>query len=235
MAASRGEVRPFSVFEAEHPRLPSEPAPAPPSQTRVILQVLLVIVGVASGLWALHRLASVVLVLILATLFAYVIAPLVQLATRPMRIAGRRRGLPRAGAIALVYVLIAGTLATGAALLLPSATQQFDDMIARAPTYAQSILTWEHGWSRYYERLRIPLELRQTHRSLRADGRRRGSRVCAGIAADICRGVRVSAVARVDPDSRILSLERRGELPARHRHRPAAPHPAARSPIIRVN
>ena len=35
-------------------------------------------------------------------------------------------------------------------------------MIARAPTYAQSILSWEQGWSRYYERLRIPLELRQS-------------------------------------------------------------------------
>jgi len=161
MAASPGTVRPLSALEAGDP-LPSERTPAPPSQTRVVLQVLLVIVGVAAGLWLLHRLASVVLVLILATLFAYVIAPFVQVATRPIRIAGRRRSLPRSGAIALVYVLIAGTLATGAALLLPSATQQFDDMIARAPTYAQSILTWEHGWSRYYERLRIPLELRHT-------------------------------------------------------------------------
>lgn len=46
-------------------------------------------------------------------------------------------------------------------LLLPSATEQFNDMIARAPAYTQSILGWERGWSRYYERLRIPLELRQ--------------------------------------------------------------------------
>ena len=34
-------------------------------------------------------------------------------------------------------------------------------MIARAPMYSQSLLTWEHGWSKYYERLRIPPELRQ--------------------------------------------------------------------------
>jgi predicted PurR-regulated permease PerM len=46
--------------------------------------------------------------------------------------------------------------------LLPSATEQVNDMVTRAPAYAQSILTWEHGWSRYYERLRIPLELRQS-------------------------------------------------------------------------
>jgi predicted PurR-regulated permease PerM len=34
-------------------------------------------------------------------------------------------------------------------------------MIARAPMYSQSLLTWEHGWSKYYERLRMPPELRQ--------------------------------------------------------------------------
>jgi predicted PurR-regulated permease PerM len=142
--------------------LPSERATAPPSQTRVVLQVLLIIGGVAFGVWALHRLASVALLLILAALFSYEIAPLVQMAERPIRIAGRPRRLSRGAAIALVYVLMAGSVSAGAALLLPSATEQVDDMISRAPTYAQSILTWEHGWSRYYERLRIPLELRQS-------------------------------------------------------------------------
>lgn len=33
------------------------------------------------------------------------------------------------------------------------------------------MLTWEHGWSRYYERLRIPLEVRNgIDRSMRAAG-----------------------------------------------------------------
>jgi predicted PurR-regulated permease PerM len=134
---------------------------AAPSQTWVVLQVILIIVGVALGFWALHRLASVVLVLLVATLFAYVIAPLVQLAERPIRIGGRPRRLSRAAAIVLVYVLMAASVSGGAMLLLPSATEQVNDMIVRAPAYAQSILAWEHGWSRYYERVRIPLELRQ--------------------------------------------------------------------------
>ena len=151
-----------AMTEPRDHELPSKRATAPPSQTRVVLQVLLIIVGVAFGLWALHRLASVVLVLILAALFAYVIAPLVQLAERPIRIAGRPRHLSRGAAIALVYVLMAGSVTAGVALLLPSATQQVDDMVASAPTYAQSIVTWEHGWSRTYKRLRIPLELRQS-------------------------------------------------------------------------
>ena len=131
------------------------------SQTRIVLQVFLVVAGIALGLWVLHRLSAVVLVLILAALFAYVIAPLVELARRPIRLAGRRRRLSRGAAIALVYLLMAGSVSGAAALLLPSATEQVNDVIVRAPAYAQSILAWEHGWSRYYERLRIPLELRR--------------------------------------------------------------------------
>lgn len=131
------------------------------SQTRIVLQIFLVVAGIALGLWVLHRLSAVVLVLILAALFAYVIAPLVELARRPIRLAGRRRRLSRGAAIALVYLLMAGSVSGAAALLLPSATEQVNDVIVRAPAYAQSILAWEHGWSRYYERLRIPLELRR--------------------------------------------------------------------------
>ncbi len=143
----------------------------PPSPTRVALQVILIMVGVAAGFWALDRLASVVLLLILAALFAYVIAPLVQLAAHPIRIAGRPRRLSRAAAISVVYLLLAGGVSAGAALLLPSATEQVDEMIAHAPAYAQSLLTWEHGWSRYYTRLRLPAELRKgIDQSVRAAG-----------------------------------------------------------------
>jgi predicted PurR-regulated permease PerM len=135
---------------------------APASQTRVALQVLAIVGGVAAGLWVLHRLASVVLVLILAGLFAYVVAPLVQLAGRPFPFAGGSRRLSRAAAIALVYVLIVSVAGGGAALLLPSASDQINDMVARAPAYGASIVRWEHAWSRSYERLRIPSELRRS-------------------------------------------------------------------------
>ena len=140
---------------------PLESAPAAPSQTRAVLQALLIVVGAACGVWALHRLAAIVLVLTLAAVFAYVIAPLVRQAERPIRIAGRPRRLSRWAAITLVYVVMAGGVSGAAALLLPSATAQVDEMFVRAPAYAQSILTWERGWSRYYERLRIPIELRK--------------------------------------------------------------------------
>jgi predicted PurR-regulated permease PerM len=127
---------------------------------RVVFEILLLIIAVAVGLWALHALAALVLVLVLAALFAYLMAPLVKLAEQPVAIAGRRRHLPRGLAIVLVYLAVTATVVAGVVLLLPSATQQVQDMIARAPTYTQSVVTWEHGWSRYYER-RIPMELRE--------------------------------------------------------------------------
>ena len=128
--------------------------------TRGVLRVLLLITAFGIALWALYRLASVVFVLILATLVAYLMAPLVERAEGAFQIAGQRRRLPRWGAITLVYVLIGGAVTGGAVLLLPSASQQVGDIVARAPAYAQSIVTWEHGWTRYCDRLRMPVELR---------------------------------------------------------------------------
>ena len=124
-------------------------------------RLLVIIAGTALGVWVMYELAAVILVLIFAVLFAYVVAPLVQLAERPIRIATRRWRLPRGVAIVLIYLLMAGILSIGGALLLPSASEQVDDMIASAPAYAQSVVAWEHDWSGYYDRLRIPLELRR--------------------------------------------------------------------------
>jgi predicted PurR-regulated permease PerM len=162
--AARDERAPIgsTATPSREGALPVERPTGASSLTRVVVEVLLIIAGVAFGLWALHALASVVLVLILAALFAYLMAPLVRMAERPMHIAGRRRHLPRGVAILLVYVMVTGSVVGSVMLLLPSATQQVQDMVARAPSYAQSVVAWERGWSRYYERWRIPIELRRS-------------------------------------------------------------------------
>jgi predicted PurR-regulated permease PerM len=149
----------------------SEPMPAPVALSRALLQVLMVVACAAAGVWVLHKLASVAFILVLSALFAYVIAPLVEVAGRPVRIGGRPRRLSRAAAICVVYLMMGGAVATGAALLLPRVADQGADVFARAPEYAQSIIAWEHGWSRYYERLRIPLQLRRDiDQSMRSAG-----------------------------------------------------------------
>jgi len=150
---------------------PSPGSGEPASPTRAILRVIIIILAVAGGLWALHRLERVVLVVTLAGVLAYVIAPLVGIAERPVRLAGRVRRLRRGPAIALVYVLLIAIVCVTVSLLLPTVADQVDDIVARAPAYTQAILTWEHGWSRYYARLRIPPGLRQNiDRSLDALG-----------------------------------------------------------------
>src|SRR5436190_13853025 len=93
----------------------------PPSHLRVALQIVLTLGALTLALWVVYQLAAIVLALIAAALVAYVLAPLVQRAQTPVRVAGRTRRLPRAAAIGLVYVVMAGTLSLGIMLLLPSA------------------------------------------------------------------------------------------------------------------
>jgi predicted PurR-regulated permease PerM len=131
-----------------------------PFQCRTIVRDLLVVAAIGAGIWIAHRLGRIVLVLILAMFLAYVIAPLVELVQRQVRLRGRRRRLPRAAAVAVVYLLLAAVSGAVVALLWTSAAQQLSDAIARVPVYTESFRASEHGWTRYYERLRIPIELR---------------------------------------------------------------------------
>jgi predicted PurR-regulated permease PerM len=133
-----------------------------PPQSRAILRDLLIVAAVGAAIWVAHRLGRIVIVLVLAMFFAYVIAPLVDLMQRPVPFRGGLRRLPRGVAIAVVYALLAGGLAAGVAAIWPSAAAQIDEAIASGPTYTKSFTAWEHGWTRYYERLRIPLELRHS-------------------------------------------------------------------------
>ena len=135
---------------------------APVSQSRAILRDLLIVASVGAAIWVAHRLTRIVLVLVLATFVAYVIAPLVDLLQHPVPFNGRSRRLPRGLAIAAVYLLLTAGLAAGGALLWPSAATQIDEAIASGPVYTESFRVWERGWTRYYERLRIPIELRHS-------------------------------------------------------------------------
>jgi predicted PurR-regulated permease PerM len=187
MATTTAAVEPANVRGSDDP-----PAAAPSqAQLRIVLQTLLVVGAIALSLWVLQRIAAVGFILIAAALFAYVIAPLVDLAQHPVRLAGRGRHLPRAAAIGLVYLLIAASVGGATVLLLPSALRQADDAIARIPAGAQSVLVWEQGWSRYYERLKIPRQLRQgidasaaaANESMLASGRRQLEAIASKVTA----------------------------------------------------
>jgi predicted PurR-regulated permease PerM len=143
-------------MEPEHSTTASSP------RNRTALQIVLIIVAVAGATWVLYKLERVVLLLAVVAAFAYVLAPLVRLAEHPVRLAGKPRRLSRGLAIGLVYLVILGSAAAGTAVLLPAVTVQLGEAVSQAPVYAESGRVWVQGWSRYYERLRLPLEVRQT-------------------------------------------------------------------------
>jgi predicted PurR-regulated permease PerM len=125
------------------------------------LRALVIAVAVVAAAWVLYRLERLVFLLAVAMCFAYVVAPLVRFAERPVRVAGRPRRLSRGLAIALVYIVILGSAGAGTIILLPSVTDQLGKAATRAPADAEAMRVWAQEWSRYYERSKLPLEVRQ--------------------------------------------------------------------------
>jgi predicted PurR-regulated permease PerM len=88
--------------------------------------------------WVFYALTGVLLVIVLAIFFAYLISPLIELVRKGL--ARRGRGgepllLPRTAAIAVVYVAIFGSLGFGAWALIPSVGKQMNEIAQQAPDY----------------------------------------------------------------------------------------------------
>ena len=92
----------------------------PPTRSRTsgTLHVIGVVLAVAAALWMLYRLEGLLLALALATWCAYVLAPPVELAQRPIRFRERSYSLTRGPAVAVVFVLLSGGVTAAAAVLL---------------------------------------------------------------------------------------------------------------------
>ena len=110
-------------------------------QTRAILRLIIIALTFALVLWVLYRLTSVILLVILAVFFAYLVAPLVELACRPRALSGRARVMPRALAIGVVYLLIFGALGAALAFLLPRLGTQITQFAQQAPLYVGFLRT----------------------------------------------------------------------------------------------
>src|SRR5437762_11363118 len=80
---------------------PKETAVAAWVQTRVVLRIIVLLLAVAALLWIIYKLTTVLLLLVLSIFFAYLVAPIVDLVERPVRLAGRDRKMPRGLAIGL--------------------------------------------------------------------------------------------------------------------------------------
>jgi predicted PurR-regulated permease PerM len=130
------------------------------SQTRALLRVILTLLAVAATLWIFYALRGVILLLVLAVFFAYLLAPLVEFACRPFPVRGRVYVMPRALAIGVVYLLIIGALALAAAFLLPQLDIQITQFAQEAPSYLELARSRALGWTTSYEEYRLPATVR---------------------------------------------------------------------------
>jgi predicted PurR-regulated permease PerM len=130
------------------------------SQTRALLRVILTLLAVAATMWIFYALRGVILLLVLAVFFAYLLAPLAEFACRPVPVRGRVYVMPRALAIGVVYLLIIGALALAAALLLPQLDTQITQFAQEAPSYLDLARSWALGWTTSYEEYRLPATVR---------------------------------------------------------------------------
>ena len=133
-------------------------------QTRAVLRLIFIVLGVAATIWAIYLLEGVLLLVVLSIFFAYLVAPLVEFFRRPFNLRGRERLMPRVAAIAVVYVLIFGSLGVVLYVLLPQVGEQFTELGRQAPGYYKGLSERAQSLERLYQRLPPPARdsVRQT-------------------------------------------------------------------------
>jgi len=119
------------------------------TQTRAILRLVCLLLFLAAGLWMLYALQGVILLLVLSMFFAYLIAPLVELVSRPMTLAGHRSRIPRPLAIGIVYLVLFASIGIAGYVLLPRLGTQVTEFGRQVPTYMDHARDRLQAW-RYF-------------------------------------------------------------------------------------
>ena len=125
-------------------------------QTRAILRVIFIILLVAALLWMLYALEGVILLLILAIFFAYLIAPLVEFMQRPFKLGGRERVIPRGVAIGIVYLIIFAAVGITFYILVPRVGNQLTEFAKQSPTYLTNARGRVEVLRKFYASREIP-------------------------------------------------------------------------------
>jgi predicted PurR-regulated permease PerM len=102
---------------------------------RIVLITIFIVLGIVAAIFTLRALTGVILMVVLAIFFAYLIAPLVEFVRRPFNMLGHKRAMPRGLAIGIVYVVIFGSLVLLVSLLYPSVKSQVEEFVKQVPQY----------------------------------------------------------------------------------------------------
>ena len=128
--------------------------------SRVVLTVLgILLIVVISGLM-IYWLSGMILLIVLAIFFAYLVTPLIEAVQRPFKTRNAGRWMPRPLAIGIVYFFIFALLWVGAAYLVPLVNEQITQFAQQSPKYAQTIRTRFEEINQRYQRLGIPPAIR---------------------------------------------------------------------------
>jgi predicted PurR-regulated permease PerM len=127
-----------------------------------VLRLVLVLLAVAAGLWLLFALRGVILLLVLSMLFAYLIAPLVEFLCRPVTWGRRPWAIPRALAIAMVYLALFASIGIAGYVLLPLLGAQVTEFGRQVPSYMAYARDHLQAWQHFVNPDRLPQGLRET-------------------------------------------------------------------------
>ncbi len=130
----------------------------------VAVLVLVVHYAFETVRWVFYALTGVLLVIVLAIFFAYLISPLIELVRKGLARRGRDGEplpLPRTAAIAVVYVAIFGSLGLGAWVLTPRLGVQMAEITQQAPTYLTNAKARADRLNSIYEELNLPPAVRK--------------------------------------------------------------------------
>src|SRR5882762_5133132 len=126
------------------------------AQTRVVLRIIVILLAVAALLWIVYKLTTVLLLVVLSVFFAYLVAPLVDLAQRPIRIGARERVIPRGLAIGIVYVVLFLGIGLAIYFLAPQLGAQFPEFKVQATAYYKTITSASDRLNQYFMQHRMP-------------------------------------------------------------------------------
>lgn len=131
------------------------------SIARIVLVTIFIVLGIFAAIFMLRALTSVILLVVLAIFFAYLVAPLVEFVRHPFNMLGQERAMPRALAIAIVYVVIFSSLGLVAYILIPRLNNQIAEFATQTPQYLASARARAQKLNEIYQAYNLPVAIRE--------------------------------------------------------------------------
>jgi predicted PurR-regulated permease PerM len=129
---------------------------------RTVLQIILLVIAAAVCIWLLYALRAVLLLLAFTIIFCYLVAPLVDFFEKPVKLGRFAPRMPRALAIVVVYLLLAGATAVAFEKLAPLLSHQLGAFFDNLPNYARQIDQSVKSLANLPVRLRLPQAWRES-------------------------------------------------------------------------